>query len=487
MASKISVFLHRELNNMRLTLLVSMLFTVLVAVIFPTSSIIFMAALLCTAPVIGITASRFFGRTLAVTRAMPEVGTVGDIIKGRLTVSNRSPFPNFFVHVNAGESKAIQTLDGAEHTVAVLPANACNILHPHWVLRRRGVWQLPPVQAGINDPLGLFSQLEARTHPHTLTVLPRPLKIDRLGFLAGSETGMQSPLHAARVSEAMDFHGIRPWQPGEGIRRVHWKSTARTGQLHIIEWEESLASDLTVLLDTQIFSDLPAKPDGAAGDTEDENELLEIAVTLTASIATYLLENGYQFQLFCWQKPRPEVMHIPGVAESPVLNPAGKGQAARLLRLSSASKQSQNTESSELRLCRHEARNATAVGVTLHVLAEVSGLNESGASLDELARRAAPELRPFSSVVLIASDRSDLAAAVAAIQSGSAEATVTVLTLDSASFHTSAQDEQNSAVLSGVATTGRGNNNAQNTSPPLPARQRHVRRGDSLSAVLEKR
>jgi uncharacterized protein (DUF58 family) len=118
---------------------------------------------------------------------------------------------------------------------------------------RRGVYQLPPVQAGARDPLGLFTTAQARTAPASITILPRPVRVARLGFCGGTQHGAHAPQAATTTADATDFHGIRTWRPGEAIRRVHWKSTVRTGELHVVEWEEDPGCDLTVLFDARSF------------------------------------------------------------------------------------------------------------------------------------------------------------------------------------------------------------------------------------------
>jgi uncharacterized protein (DUF58 family) len=463
---------RQYLNNTRITLMVALLFTLMVASIFPTPPIIFMSALLVTAPMMGSFAGKLFSRGLTVTRTLPDVGSVGDTITGRLTIHNDSPFPSFFVRLHNGgaspppeslltqrptserkinerKSKigsrplpgvgdrrllsyskfpAVQVLSEAEHTLPVLRAHARKEWRAQWKLQRRGVWQLPAAQTGVFEPLGVFSSLAPCTSPHTITVLPRPLKIARLGFLGGADTGLHSPQYAASVAEALDFHGIRPWRPGDGIRRVHWKNTARTGQLHIIEWEETLACDLTVLLDVQ------RQPEDV------ESGWFEAAITLTASIAVHLLENGYTFQLICWQ-------YLPGA----------------------------NASENPLRLCHHRARNSSGVGATLRLLAELQPLEGPEASLEALAQRAPSLIARGVGTVTIASDESPWQQARAALNSGASGALHTTLLLDAASFRETAASEENGARPQ-PARSGRGR---------YGTGVRKARSGDSLAELLE--
>jgi uncharacterized protein (DUF58 family) len=52
--------------------------------------------------------------------------------------------------------------------------------------------------------------------------------------------------HPQRSRSGLDVHGIREWQPGDGARQVHWRSTARRGRLVVLEREEARGDRLAV-------------------------------------------------------------------------------------------------------------------------------------------------------------------------------------------------------------------------------------------------
>ena len=427
---------QRNVNNTRITLGVALLFTLLVASIFPTPPIIFMTALLGAAPVVGSIAGRIFARGLRLTRAIPAVGTVGDEVEGRLVLSNAAAWPTFFARALAGDSEQLCLVNETEHIVPVLRAGGESHFVPRWHLLRRGVWDFPPAKAGVFDPLGLFHSLEPRTGHHQITVLPRPIPISRLGFLVGSQSGSPSPQHAAAVAEATDFHGIRAWRPGDSVRRVHWKSTARTGITHIIEWEETLASDITLVLDVQ----------SANAATRD---WFESAVTLVASIAAHVLENGHRFDLFCWQ-------NAPDHAAPPVF-------------------------------CHHTVRSAGGVGQTLQFLAKLETVPV--APLFDLAGmvRSAVAINQHStefSAVLIASNRSDWEETARRL--GGIRAETTTLLLDEGSFSDGESDLKSTvrAEAGGHCEIKRDWSAARGIGPGT-GRVRRAAKGDSLAALLE--
>lgn len=426
---------QRNVNNTRITLGVALLFTLLVASIFPTPPIIFMTALLGAAPVVGSLAGRLFARCLRLVRAVPSIGTIGDEIEGRLELRNAAAWPTFFARAVPGECEAICLVNEGEHIVPVLRGGGESHFVPRWQLMRRGVWQLPPAKAGVFDPLGLFHSLNPRTGAHQITVLPRPVPISRLGFLVGSQTGSPAPQHAAAVAEATDFHGIRAWRPGDSVRRVHWKSTARTGITHIIEWEETLASDITLVLDVRCQD-------------ERTRDWFECAVTLVASVAAHVLENGHRFDLYCWQ-------HAPDRTAQPVL-------------------------------CHHQARSAGGLGETLMFLAALETLPEAPlAELSGLVRgsMAASQYSTEFCAVMVASSNSDWEDAAVRLNGFRAQATTLLIEEDSFLEAGGAPTTSTKPTYTHADTPRE--RTAPRVSPLSTGRVRRAARGDSVAALLE--
>ena len=73
-----------------------------------------------------------------------------------------------------------------------------------------------------------------------------------------------------------DFYGVREYAPGDELRRVHWRTTARTGTLAVAEYAQGVTLDVTVALD--LFQD------AYKGTGSEEHSALETAVTLAATL-----------------------------------------------------------------------------------------------------------------------------------------------------------------------------------------------------------
>ncbi|QLD11699.1 DUF58 domain-containing protein [Microbacterium oleivorans] len=141
----------------------------------------------------------------------------------------------------------------------------------------RGVLAVGPVSVLRGDPLGLFERSNDRRNAVDLYVHPRttPLEGLSLGRLRDLEGLPSTQLALDDVS----FHALREYQPGDDLRHVHWKSTARVGDLMIRQYEETRRSHFVLGLST------------FAGDYADPEEF-ELAISAAGSIGLRALRDS---------------------------------------------------------------------------------------------------------------------------------------------------------------------------------------------------
>src|SRR5947207_2251966 len=112
----------------------------------------------------------------------------------------------------------------------------------------RGRYAFDDVRVEVADPFGLERVALPLPAPGALLVYPRLVRLDSLF----SETGAH--LHDGRRlllrrHSGFELHGVREYAQGESLRRVHWRSTARRGQLMVKELEDAPRDEIAVLLD----------------------------------------------------------------------------------------------------------------------------------------------------------------------------------------------------------------------------------------------
>ncbi|MFD3323879.1 DUF58 domain-containing protein [Streptomyces sp. NPDC058701] len=150
----------------------------------------------------------------------------------------------------------------------------------------RGRYPLGPLQLRLSDPFGLVELTRSFSAYDTLTVIPRtePLPPVRLGGEAsGYGDGSRRSLALAGEDDVIP----RGYRRGDDLRRVHWRSTARYGELMVRREEQPQRSRATVLLDTRRLAFEGAGPDSA----------FEWAVSGAASTLVHLLERGFSVRL----------------------------------------------------------------------------------------------------------------------------------------------------------------------------------------------
>lgn len=150
----------------------------------------------------------------------------------------------------------------------------------------RGRYPLGPLQLRLTDPFGMCELTRSFSSYDTLTVIPRvePLPPVRLaGDTKGYGDGRQRSLVLAGEDDVIP----RGYRHGDDLRRVHWRSTARHGELMVRREEQPRRARCTVLLDTRAVAFPGAGPDSA----------FEWAVSGAASVLVHMLERGFSVRL----------------------------------------------------------------------------------------------------------------------------------------------------------------------------------------------
>lgn len=148
--------------------------------------------------------------------------------------------------------------------------------------QRRGVYRLGPVRMETTDPLGLFVFTAALDTMTEIVVHPEPLTARDLAVGGEGSHGIRERDGKTRKGEGMEFHGVREYRPGDALRRVHWRTTARTGNLAVVEFERAYQQNIVIGLDLARGTEF-----GQGRETT-----LEYAVKVAATLADRTLKAG---------------------------------------------------------------------------------------------------------------------------------------------------------------------------------------------------
>jgi len=150
----------------------------------------------------------------------------------------------------------------------------------------RGRYQLGPLAIRLTDPFGMVELQRSFSARDTLVVTPVVYRLPP-ARLAGEWTGSGESRARSVASAGEDDAATREYHQGDDLRRVHWRSTARLGQLMVRREEQPWQSRCTILLDSRAIAH---RGEGPASS-------FEWAVSAAASVGVHLVRSGYHVRL----------------------------------------------------------------------------------------------------------------------------------------------------------------------------------------------
>ncbi len=157
------------------------------------------------------------------------------------------------------------------------------------IATRRGDYTIGPVTIASSDPFGIFHHKRTFGTAQQVTVYPATVPLPLFSLPRRGSPGegeRRSPV--ANTSPMVT--SVREYLPTDTFGRIHWPTTARTGQLMVKQFEEDTGSDVWLVLDMH----------GQVQAGADEDSTEDYAVTIAASMAHRLLDTGLAVGLFAF-------------------------------------------------------------------------------------------------------------------------------------------------------------------------------------------
>jgi uncharacterized protein (DUF58 family) len=167
-----------------------------------------------------------------------------------------------------------------------------------------GLYTVGPLSLGSWDPLGLVYASREIPHLDAFEVFPRTYEIEALSTHAGRATIAPRDSTTAAAGQSLLFRGVRDFEAGDDVRRIHWPATARRGSPMVREFERDQQPAFVLFLDLD--------RQGRAG--IGRKSTLEYLVRIGAS----LLWTAHR---------RGDLLALVAEGEREVLVPPGKGEA----------------------------------------------------------------------------------------------------------------------------------------------------------------
>ena len=153
---------------------------------------------------------------------------------------------------------------------------------------QRGAWRFGPVQLVCGDIFGFRSQHKEIPETNLLLVYPRLYTLPELGLDARHPFGDYQSLNRL-IDDPLRVSGVREYLPGDNIRHIHWKATARRQELQTKLFEPSASRPLAIFINIRTFNHRFEGIDPA---------LREFAISAGASISRWAQLRGDAFGVF---------------------------------------------------------------------------------------------------------------------------------------------------------------------------------------------
>jgi uncharacterized protein (DUF58 family) len=231
---------------------------------------------------------------LAATRKCDRVAAnVGESVAVQVTIKNRGKLPVVWVLLEDQLPRAALqqrpprlNVDGKRVKLSLIRADDQTKLRYEVRFDMRGYYQIGPLVMESGDLFGLHRRYRIAAEPQYVLVYPKVVP------LLGYDLASRRPIGEIRMTHRLfedptRIAGVRGYLTGDPLNRVHWRATARTGELHSKIYEPSIIAGATILLD--FHSDSYHR--------RGEPYRSEMSVTVAASLANAVYQMGQQIGL----------------------------------------------------------------------------------------------------------------------------------------------------------------------------------------------
>jgi uncharacterized protein (DUF58 family) len=266
-----------------------------------------------------------YDRSLGTTRAI-----AGDTVPLDVTIWNRKPLPLPWIAAEDLVTDGIKVLERPtmerddERLGRRVLANTWALTwfervvrHFHVDAARRGLYEFGPVRLKVRDILGRDAADGEVAADEMLLVGPRTVPLSLRGYDAAplGERRARRSLHA----DPALYGGVRPFQPGDSMRQVHWRASARLGTTVSRRFEPARGREVVIALDVQTI-------EGPHWEMTYHDATFEGLCVAAASLARQLLAEGAScgvaaasftgtIQQLAYLPPRASYGQLPRVSE----------------------------------------------------------------------------------------------------------------------------------------------------------------------------
>ncbi|MCX5770956.1 MAG: DUF58 domain-containing protein [Candidatus Hydrogenedentes bacterium] len=252
------------------------LFLVLIAALNTDTNLLYLIfGAMLSLFMVSVAAVRWGMRGLRVRRSAPPAVHRGDTAPVSIRIENSKLLKSALsLRIDSGNPAGTPSV-----YILRIPARRAAQFRMAEVFKARGVHRLPDITLATAFPFGLIERRVAVRDTSEIVVYPRvhavrPAVLEQV-------SGVRSIPRIVR-GEGDDFFSLRDYIPGDDIRQVAWRASARRGSYVVRELARQTSRSVAIVLDTCL-----------SGDTSVSSDDFEDAVDLAASLAVTFLKKRY--------------------------------------------------------------------------------------------------------------------------------------------------------------------------------------------------
>lgn len=282
-----------------------------------SAHLFYMAAIFASLPILSFFVGWYSLQGLSFRREPVAVAWEGEESNVVYHASNPTNIPRYFLTIEENFPKWIEQTNEDAALFNVGAKDNVQIVRNIRYLRR-GVYPLENFTIKAIDPLGVFSFWKTAPAASEIVVYPRPSPLLPYDSSGTERLGWQEFTSSSLHGTSVEPDGIRQYAPGDSLRRIHWRQTARNNKLTVIEFEETQSLNLIIALDLQSGIEVGIENDST----------LEYGVRLTASLAQQAIHHGTSVRMLCQDDLREDIQ-APRAVQT--VNTYGQGEEHLML------------------------------------------------------------------------------------------------------------------------------------------------------------
>jgi uncharacterized protein (DUF58 family) len=308
-------------SHVFLALLVATTFLLMVATIVQAGTLIFMATTFLVLMVVAKLQATMALRWLGLRRIAPDVATVGDTVSIRYLINSSSRIKSPLVRLEETYEDP-SWMDQVTEVAPFSPPPEGSIeVEYSFVPKRRGLHYPSEVSLLAADSLGIvYKNKRFPTAREPLLVLPKPEAV-ALDVSTAFGWGISEAESGRSDGSGVEPRGVREYMPGDSLRHIHWRTSARMPTLQVKQFEAGHMAQVILILDTR--SPLIGS---------DADPVLEKAIRNVAFVAQEMSRTGTAVQLLgqgisgLAVEPGRGMRHYQSILEALAAVPTTRGQ-----------------------------------------------------------------------------------------------------------------------------------------------------------------